>query len=65
MCFGKIKQQDEGLEVKLGEQVTSLNPGLRRGACFEQRLEGERELGKSILEVETPSWKALQWENSK
>ena len=29
-ALGKIKQQVEGLEVKLGEQVTSLNPGLRR-----------------------------------
>lgn len=37
-ALGNIKQQDEGLEVKLGEQVTSLNPGLRRRRALSKDL---------------------------
>ena len=47
-ALGKIKQQDEGLEVKLGEQVTSLNPGLRRRCPLSKDLKERGSEGKSI-----------------
>lgn len=61
-CYGKNKTADEGLKVKMGKQVASVNAVLRIGlpekVPSEQRLGRSEKAshmgseGKSLLEVE-------------